>query len=186
VLGSNGVPDWPVPLWLRRQLGLVEQEPVLFDLSVAENIAYGRVGAADEAIRRAAVLANAHDFVLALPGGYAAQPGERGVRISGGQKQRLACARAILKDPAVLLLDEATSALDSANEAAVQAALDLLMEGKTTIVIAHRLSTVVRADQILVMQAGRVVERGTHQELASRSGSHYADFMRHQLVGANG
>ena len=107
------------------------------------------------------------------------------MRISGGQKQRVAIARAVLKDPKLLLLDEATSALDSANEAAVQAALDHLMLGRTTVVIAHRLSTVVRASQILVMHKGEVLEHGTHAELSARAGSHYATFMRHQLVSAS-
>ena len=133
-------------------------------------------------MRRACELANAHEFISELPDGYRTAPGERGARISGGQKQRVAIARAVLKRPAVLLLDEATSALDSANEAAVQEALDALMVGRTTVVIAHRLSTVVRASQIIVMSKGHAVERGTHAELAARPGSHYATFMRHQLV----
>ena len=113
-------------------------------------------------------------------------PGEKGVRISGGQKQRIAIARAVLKNPALLLLDEATSALDSANEASVQAALDTLMIRRTTVVIAHRLSTVVRADQIIVLSEGCAVERGTHAELSSRQGSHYSAFMRHQMVRSDG
>ena len=136
--------------WLRQQIGLVEQEPTLFDRSLEDNIKYGRPAATFDDVRRAARLANAESFLLALPEGYQTKPGEKGVRISGGQKQRIAIARAILKNPAVLLLDEATSALDTANEAVVQAALDLLMEGKTTVVIAHRLSTVVRASQITI------------------------------------
>ena len=117
------------------------------------------------------------------PHRYDARPGEKGVRISGGQKQRVAIARAVLKDPKLLLLDEATSALDSGNEAVVQAALDNLMQGKTTVVIAHRLSTVVRATQIIVLDKGVAVERGTHQQLCAKPDSKYAYFMRHQLVG---
>lgn len=133
-------------------------------------------------MRAACDLANAHDFIRELPQGYRTAPGERGVRISGGQKQRVAIARAVLKQPSVLLLDEATSALDSANEAAVQQALDRLMVGRTTVVIAHRLSTVVRASQIIVLHKGEAVERGTHAELAARPGSQYSQFMKHQLV----
>ena len=114
--------------------------------------------------------------------GYQTKPGEKGVRISGGQKQRIAIARAILKNPSVLLLDEATSALDTANEAVVQAALDTLMQGKTTVVIAHRLSTVVRASQIIVLDKGHAVERGTHDELSGDPDSLYSSFMRHQLL----
>jgi ATP-binding cassette subfamily B protein len=168
--------------WLRQQIGLVEQEPTLFDRSLVDNIKYGRPHASFEEVQRAARLANAESFILALPEGYETKPGEKGVRISGGQKQRIAIARAICKNPALLLLDEATSALDTANEAVVQAALDTLMEGKTTVVIAHRLSTVVRANQIIVLDKGRAVERGTHDELAAIPDSRYSSFMRHQLL----
>ena len=128
-------------------------------------------------------MANAHGFITEnLADKYDTQVGLGGGQLSGGQKQRVAIARALVRRPAVLLLDEATSALDSANEAAVQEALDALMVGRTTVVIAHRLSTVVRASQIIVMSKGHAVERGTHAELAARPGSHYATFMRHQLV----
>ena len=168
--------------WLRRRIGFVEQEPTLFDRSMAENVRYGRPQASGPQVRAACELANAHEFIAEMPHGYRSRPGERGSRISGGQKQRVAIARAVLKQPSLLLLDEATSALDSANEALVQAALDNLMLGRTTLVIAHRLSTVVRASQIIVLRKGEAVERGTHAELAARPGSHYAAFMRHQLV----
>ena len=168
--------------WLRQQIGFVEQEPTLFDRSVEDNVRYGKPDARFAEIRGACELANAHEFIVELPQRYRTAPGERGVRISGGQKQRLAIARAVLKQPAVLLLDEATSALDSANEALVQAALDRLMVGRTTIVIAHRLSTVVRASQIIVMRKGEAVERGTHAELTANASSHYSQFMKHQLV----
>ena len=168
--------------WLRRQIGFVEQEPTLFDRSIAENVRYGRPDADHDAVVRACQLANAHDFISELPEGYETKPGERGVRISGGQKQRVAIARAVLKAPSVLLLDEATSALDSANEAAVQRALEQIMMGRTTVVIAHRLSTVRDASQIIVLNKGVAIERGVHSELANRSGSAYADFMQHQLI----
>lgn len=168
--------------WLRRQIGFVEQEPTLFDRSVLENLRYGVERASDEEVLHAARLANADEFIRELPRGYRTKPGERGTRISGGQKQRLAIARAVLKSPALLLLDEATSALDSSNEASVQAALDRMMRDRTTVVIAHRLSTVVRASQIIVMHKGVALERGTHDDLAGRPGSRYAEFMKHQLV----
>ena len=171
--------------WLRRRIGFVEQEPTLFDRSIAANVRYGKPHASFREVKTACELANAHEFISELPDGYKTAPGERGARISGGQKQRIAIARACLKKPSLLLLDEATSALDSANEAAVQAALDHLMLGRTTVVIAHRLSTVVRASQILVMHKGEVLEHGTHAELSARAGSHYATFMRHQLVSAS-
>eukprot|EP00927_Polykrikos_kofoidii_P000742 TRINITY_DN10276_c0_g1_i1.p1 TRINITY_DN10276_c0_g1~~TRINITY_DN10276_c0_g1_i1.p1 ORF type:complete len:697 (+),score=128.52 TRINITY_DN10276_c0_g1_i1:148-2238(+) len=175
--------------WLRAQLGFVEQEPVLFDRALKDNIAYGSsAGKSIQDIRKAAELSNAHAFIcnLAQDGsdwqdGYDVHPGERAARISGGQKQRVAIARAVIRDPKVLLLDEATSALDSENEHVVQQALDNLMEGKTTFIIAHRLSTVVRATKILVLDKGNVVEHGTHEELTKLDGK-YASFMKHQLV----
>ena len=168
--------------WLRRQIGFVEQEPTLFDRSIAENVRYGAPEADDAQVQRAIELANAAEFISELPEGLETNPGERGVRLSGGQKQRIAIARAVLKQPALLLLDEATSALDSANEAAVTLALDRLMLERTTVVIAHRLSTVVRATQILVLSRGVVVERGTHTQLVADERSHYATFMKAQLV----
>jgi ABC-type multidrug transport system fused ATPase/permease subunit len=168
--------------WLRSQIGFVEQEPVLFDRPMHENIAYGSArGRPIEDVHNAARKANAHDFVTLLKDGYETHPGERASRISGGQKQRVAIARAIIRAPKVLLLDEATSALDSENEHIVQEALDKLMIGKTTVIIAHRLSTVVRATRILVLDKGRVIEQGTHDELVAADAK-YASFMKHQMV----
>ena len=169
--------------WLRSNLGMVEQEPVLFDRPLAGNIAYGTAESRGRAeIEAAARRANAHTFISGLAEGYETHPGERAARISGGQKQRVAIARAIIRDPKVLLLDEATSALDSENEDLVQRALDALMEGKTTLVVAHRLSTIVRATKILVLDKGRVIESGSHSELVADENSKYSSFMRHQLV----
>jgi ABC transporter fused permease/ATP-binding protein len=164
------------PRSLREHIGVVSQEPILFATSIADNIRYGRPGASDEEVEAAARAANAHEFVTAFPDGYRTQVGERGVRLSGGQKQRIAIARAILKDPKILVLDEATSALDAQNEHLVQEALDRLMKGRTTIVIAHRLSTVQGADRIVVLDGGRVVEQGRHAELVAKRG------LYHQLV----
>jgi len=158
------------PQWLRMQIGLVSQEPVLFAMSIEENIMYGSEGATMANVQRAAKMANAHDFIMRIPDAYKAQVGERGVMLSGGQRQRIAISRAVLKDPKILLLDEATSALDSENEKLVQEALDRLMVGRTSIVIAHRLSTIVDSDQIIVVQNGRIVERGTHDELIRMNG----------------
>jgi subfamily B ATP-binding cassette protein MsbA len=155
---------------LRRQIGMVTQETVLFDDSIANNIAYGVPGATPAQIEEAARSANAHEFIMATAGGYATRIGERGQRLSGGQRQRLAIARALLKDPPILILDEATSSLDSESEQLVQAALANLMRNRTSIVIAHRLSTVQRADAILVLERGRVVEVGRHDELLVRPG----------------
>jgi ATP-binding cassette subfamily B protein len=158
------------PQWLRDQVGLVQQEPVLFAMSIEDNIMYGSKICTHARVEQAARLANAHDFIQALPQGYDAQCGERGVMLSGGQKQRIAIARALLKDPKILLLDEATSSLDAESEKLVQEALDRLMVGRTSIVIAHRLSTIVDSDQIIVVQNGRIVERGTHDELIRMNG----------------
>ncbi|RME27534.1 MAG: ATP-binding cassette domain-containing protein [Deltaproteobacteria bacterium] len=155
---------------LRRQVGVVRQEPVLFALSIRDNIRYGRPDATDAEVEAAARAANAHDFIMQFPEGYDTLVGERGVRLSGGQKQRVAIARALLQDPRVLVLDEATSALDAESEHLVQEALERLMEGRTTVVIAHRLSTVKAADRILVFDGGRICEAGTHQELLARGG----------------
>jgi len=143
---------------------------VLFHDTVRANIAYGLGDVPQEAIERAARAARAHDFIMQLPEGYDTVVGERGTRLSGGQRQRLAIARAILRDPPILIFDEATSALDSESELLVQQAIEQLLAGRTVFVIAHRLSTIRRADQILVMEAGRIVERGTHEELLSRDG----------------
>jgi ATP-binding cassette subfamily B protein len=158
------------PGWLRMQFGMVAQEPVLFGTSIAENIRYGRPDATDDEVFAAAHAAFAHDFIQALPEGYASFLGERGVRLSGGQRQRIAIARAMLKNPPLLLLDEATSALDAESERMVQAALEAAMKDRTTLVIAHRLATVQRADRIVVLDAGRIVETGTHNELVARGG----------------
>ncbi|MCB8822368.1 ABC transporter transmembrane domain-containing protein [Microvirga rosea] len=158
------------PLALRRRMALVPQEPTVFAASVFDNIRYGRPEASEEEVRHAAELASADGFIRALPQGYATQIGERGVTLSGGQRQRLAIARAILKDAPILLLDEATSALDAESEKKVQVALDRLMQGRTTLVIAHRLATVRSADRILVMEGGCIVEEGTHDTLLAASG----------------
>ena len=158
---------------LRAGIGVVAQEPVIFAASVADNIRYGRLNATDAEIRGAARAAHADGFIEALPHGYDTMLGERGLQLSGGQRQRIAIARAVLKDPPLLLLDEATSALDTESEQAVQAALEALLPGRTALVIAHRLSTVQKADRILVMDGGRVVEQGKHAEL-TRAGGLYA------------
>eukprot|EP00434_Breviolum_minutum_P008878 symbB.v1.2.007829.t1/scaffold463.1/size291460/10 len=169
--------------WLRAQIGFVEQEPVLFDRPLTQNISYGSAsGSCRKAIEDAASRANAHHFISGLPKGYETHPGERAARISGGQKQRVAIARAIIRNPKLLVLDEATSALDSENEHIVQQALDELMTGRTTFVIAHRLSTVINATKILVLDKGRVIEQGSHSELVAKETSRYASFMKHQLV----
>jgi ATP-binding cassette subfamily B protein len=159
---------------LRRAIGLVSQEAFLFDGSVAENIAYGSFGAPRPAIERAAALAEAAAFIEELPRGYDTIVGERGQRLSGGQRQRIALARAILRDPPVLLLDEATAAMDNETEAAIQRSLDRFTAGRTTLVIAHRLSTVRHADRIVVLERGRIVESGRHEQLLQRSGAYAA------------
>lgn len=158
---------------LRLRIGLVQQEPALFSTSIHENIKYGNKNASEIEIMKAAKAANAHGFISRMPEGYETRVGEKGVQLSGGQKQRVAIARAILKDPSILLLDEATSALDAAAEMQVQEALNKLMEGRTTVVIAHRLSTVQNADTITVLRKGRAVESGTHQQLLSKPESVY-------------
>jgi ATP-binding cassette subfamily B protein len=164
---------------LRRAIGLVSQEVFLFHGTVAENIAYGSFDAPSAAIARAAELAEAATFIEALPQGYNTVVGERGQRLSGGQRQRIALARAILKNPPVLILDEATAAVDNETEAAIQRSLDLITAERTTLVIAHRLSTVRHADQIVVMDQGRIVERGCHEQLITAEGP-YANLWRVQ------
>ena len=168
------------PAALRARIALVPQDAVIFGASISDNIAYGAPAASREQIRAAAARAAADIFITALPQGYDTLIGERGVTLSGGERQRLAIARAILKDAPVLLLDEATSALDAENETLVQGALDALMAGRTTLVIAHRLATIVNADRILVMEGGRIVEEGTHQTLLARGGL-YARLARLQF-----
>ncbi len=155
---------------LRRQIGLVTQETILFDATVRENIAYGEKSPPEEKVRAAARAACADEFIEALPEGYDTPVGEGASRLSGGQRQRLAIARAIYKDAPILILDEATSQLDTESEALIARALANLMQGRTTLVIAHRLSTVRRADRILVIDRGRIVEEGSHAELLTRPG----------------
>ena len=163
----------------RSQLGVVLQDNFLFDGTVLDNIAFARPDATDEEVLRAAKISRCDDFVAKLPEKYDTVVGERGVKLSGGERQRVAIARAILADPRILILDEATSSLDSENEAAIQQGLSELMKGRTTFVIAHRLSTVRRADAILVLEDGRIVERGRHEDLLARGGR-YADLYNRQ------
>ncbi|MCD6352307.1 MAG: ABC transporter ATP-binding protein [Armatimonadetes bacterium] len=163
------VRDIPLSL-LRRSIGMVLQENFLFSGTIRDNIRYGRPEATDEEVVRAAMAANAHDFIMEFPDGYETVVGERGTRLSGGQRQRVAIARALLRDPRILILDEATAELDSESEALIQEALERLMKDRTTFIIAHRLSTVMNADEIVVLEDGRIVERGTHAELATAGG----------------
>jgi ATP-binding cassette subfamily B protein len=165
---------------LRSQIALVQQEPILFHRSLADNIAYGRPGATQDEIEQAAMLANAHDFIASQPRGYNTLVGERGVKLSGGERQRVALARAFLADAPILILDEATSSLDSESEALIQQAMARLMQGRTAIVIAHRLSTVRSLDRILVFDQGRIVEEGTHDALLRRNGGIYRQLFERQ------
>src|SRR5438105_3704191 len=167
---------------LRSQIAIVQQDPILFHRTLAENIAYGRPGASTAAIEQAARLANAQEFILRLPKGYGTLVGERGVKLSGGERQRVALARAFLADAPVLILDEATSSLDSESEALIQQAMERLMKGRTSIVIAHRLSTVRSLDRILVFDRGRIVEQGSHAALAGRAGGIYRGLFERQVL----
>ncbi len=168
---------------LRDAIGMVPQDTVLFNDTIRYNIAYGRPTASDEEVENAAKLAQVHDFIMSLPDGYKSVVGERGLKLSGGEKQRVAIARTMLKDPPILILDEATSALDSHTEKDIQAALNVASRGRTTLIIAHRLSTVVHADEIIVLDKGRICERGTHDSLLNHDGA-YASLWRRQLEAA--
>ncbi|MEO6002435.1 MAG: ABC transporter transmembrane domain-containing protein [Opitutus sp.] len=176
--------DYPLS-WLRGQMAIVPQDVLLFGGTIAENIVYGRPGADDAAIREAARLANADEFISAFPEGYATLVGDRGIKLSGGQRQRVAIARAILKNPAILILDEATSSLDSESERLVQIALERLMQGRTTFIVAHRLSTIRTADRIAVLDGGRVVELGNHEALSAKPDGLYRRLSTLQFGQAN-
>lgn len=169
---------------VRQAIGIVPQDTVLFNDTVAYNIAYGRTGATQQEVEAAARAARIHDFIASTPKGYAAMVGERGLKLSGGEKQRVAIARTLLKNPSILIFDEATSALDSANERAIQAELQSAARNKTTLLIAHRLSTVVDAHEILVMDAGRIIERGTHAQLLAQGGRYANMWALQQSDGA--
>ncbi|MEK0326816.1 MAG: ATP-binding cassette domain-containing protein, partial [Nitrosopumilus sp.] len=166
---------------LRSQIGLVLQETFLFSGTVKENILYGKLDATEEDLVKATKTANAHDFIMKLPHSYDTEIGEKGVKLSGGERQRIAIARALLKDPRILILDEATSNLDSESEALIQQALDVLIEGRTTFIIAHRLSTVRKADKIVVLEDGEIVEIGTHAKLLKTKGP-YRKFYETQFI----
>jgi len=167
---------------LRSQIAIVQQDPILFHRSLAENIAYGRPGVSMVAVEQAARLANAHEFIMRLPKGYGTLVGERGVKLSGGERQRVALARAFLAGAPILILDEATSSLDSESEALIQQAMNRLMRGRTSIVIAHRLSTVRSLDRILVFDHGEIVEQGTHAVLTARNGGIYRGLFERQAT----
>ena len=181
VLNGSDIRDFRLRTY-RDLLAIVQQDVFLFDGSVRDNIAYARHDATDADVEDAARRANAHEFIIKLPDQYDTFIGERGVKLSGGQQQRLAIARAILASPQILILDEATSNLDTESEQLIQASMATLLAGRTTFVIAHRLSTIRRADLILVMEDGRVLERGTHQQLMSERGGYYSMVLRQMEV----
>ena len=170
--------------WLRRQIALVLQEPIIFASSLRENIAYGRPGATDADVRQASQAAGLDEWVVTLPDGYGTAVGERGVRLSGGQRQRLSIARAFLKDAPILVLDEPTSNLDATTERHIFESLDSLARGRTTLVISHRLATAQRADRIVVLEAGRVAEQGTHRDLVAAGGAYAALWRDQSTAGA--
>jgi ABC-type multidrug transport system fused ATPase/permease subunit len=172
IIDGRDARDYPLA-GLRRQMSMVPQEVLLFGGSIAENIAYGKPGASAAEIEEAARQANAHDFIRSFPQGYETLVGDRGIKLSGGQRQRVAIARAILRNPAILILDEATSSLDSESERLIQEALEKLMKGRTSFIIAHRLATVRHVDRIVVIADGRVSESGTHEELNAIEGGIY-------------
>jgi ATP-binding cassette subfamily B protein len=166
---------------LRRAIGIVSQDPFLFSATVRENIAFGAPDATDEDVERAARLAQAHDFIAALPEGYDTVIGERGITLSGGQRQRVAIARALVIDPRILILDDATASVDATTEARIRIALREVMRGRTTIIIAHRLSTIALADELVVLDGGRIAARGTHEDLIATSAV-YRDIYEHGLL----
>ena len=180
IVDGHDVQDYDLTS-LRRHIGIVPQETLLFGGTIRENIAYGKPGASDAEIIESAQRANAWQFIQAFPEALDTVVGDRGIKLSGGQRQRVAIARAILKNPAILILDEATSSLDSESEKLVQGALDELMEHRTSLIIAHRLSTIRKVDKILVIDGGRIVEVGTHDELSEREGGLYANLLRLQF-----
>ena len=171
LIDGNNIKDLTLDS-LRRNIGIVQQDVFLFNGTIRENILYGKLDATEEEMLEAAKLANIHEWVLTLENGYDTEIGERGVKLSGGQKQRLSIARVFLKNPPILILDEATSALDNTTEVLIQESLDKLSHGRTTIVVAHRLSTIRRADEIAVIEDGRVTERGTHESLLENGGTY--------------
>jgi ABC-type multidrug transport system fused ATPase/permease subunit len=184
--GEILVDDQPLSSWdlnsLRSHIGIVPQEVLLFGGSIRENISYAKPNASEEELIQAAKKANAWQFISKFPEGMDTLVGERGVKLSGGQRQRIAIARAILKDPSILVLDEATSSLDAESESLVQEALDELMKGRTTIIIAHRLATIRKVDRIYALSDGQIVEEGSHSELLARENGFYSNLVRLQFA----